>query len=168
MSFPWRVKQFFEVRTVLQKGGRANHCPFILLNINSVKSKFNNRSKTLWIQEGFMSNFSQECCARIEPFQLYCNVFRNMPHLTCDYDVVWTGEACVGCQQQSHQQEHKGEKPYQCQHCPKKFSLKHQLDTHHRVHTGKYTIIESNQSHLAIFVSNSNKNESIINAETLY
>uniref|UniRef100_A0A3Q2PDH0 Zinc finger and BTB domain containing 32 n=1 Tax=Fundulus heteroclitus TaxID=8078 RepID=A0A3Q2PDH0_FUNHE len=30
-----------------------------------------------------------------------------------------------------------GEKPYQCKHCPKRFSLKHQLDTHHRVHTEK-------------------------------
>ncbi|XP_061144772.1 zinc finger and BTB domain-containing protein 16 isoform X4 [Syngnathus typhle] len=30
-----------------------------------------------------------------------------------------------------------GERPYQCQHCPKKFSLKHQLDTHHRIHTGE-------------------------------
>ncbi|KAK5862471.1 hypothetical protein PBY51_017864 [Eleginops maclovinus] len=59
-----------------------------------------------------------------------------------------TGEAFAGChvfrrgdlvqhEPHSHQQEHKGEKPYQCQHCPKKFSLKHQLDTHHRVHTGE-------------------------------
>lgn len=29
------------------------------------------------------------------------------------------------------------EKPYQCKSCTKKFSLKHQLDTHHRVHTGE-------------------------------
>ncbi|XP_068425226.1 zinc finger and BTB domain-containing protein 16-A [Clinocottus analis] len=58
------------------------------------------------------------------------------------------GEACAGgrfCgrgdalqhRPQSHQQEHRGEKPYQCQHCPKRFSLKHQLDTHRRVHTGE-------------------------------
>uniref|UniRef100_A0A3B1ILP3 Zinc finger and BTB domain containing 32 n=1 Tax=Astyanax mexicanus TaxID=7994 RepID=A0A3B1ILP3_ASTMX len=30
-----------------------------------------------------------------------------------------------------------GEKPYQCKHCSKRFSLKHQLDTHLRVHTEK-------------------------------
>ncbi|KAG8010156.1 Zinc finger and BTB domain-containing protein 16-A [Nibea albiflora] len=65
------------------------------------------------------------------------------PHLG-----LCTGEACEGCrfggrgdvtqnEPQSHRQEHRGEKPYQCQHCPKKFSLKHQLDTHHRVHTGE-------------------------------
>ncbi|XP_040899764.1 zinc finger and BTB domain-containing protein 16-A [Toxotes jaculatrix] len=57
-----------------------------------------------------------------------------------------SGEACAGCQfrgrdvqhePQSNRQDNRGEKPYQCQHCPKKFSLKHQLDTHHRVHTGE-------------------------------
>ncbi|XP_030013023.1 zinc finger and BTB domain-containing protein 16 [Sphaeramia orbicularis] len=56
-------------------------------------------------------------------------------------------ESCAGCRfcgrdacrcdPQSHRQDHRVEKPYQCQHCPKKFSLKHQLDTHHRVHTGE-------------------------------
>ncbi|XP_053289407.1 zinc finger and BTB domain-containing protein 16 isoform X2 [Pleuronectes platessa] len=60
-----------------------------------------------------------------------------------------TGEACAGCQlcgrgdvvqreppsNQLERQSTSGEKPYQCKHCPKKFSLKHQLDTHHRVHT---------------------------------
>lgn len=40
--------------------------------------------------------------------------------------------------ERSRQQEHKAGKPHQCQHCPKKFSLKHQLDTHHRVHTGEH------------------------------
>ncbi|XP_068612226.1 zinc finger and BTB domain-containing protein 16 [Brachionichthys hirsutus] len=58
-----------------------------------------------------------------------------------------SGEACAGCQfsgsdgaqrkPKSYQQEHRGGKPYQCQHCPKRFSLKHQLDTHLRVHTGE-------------------------------
>nr|XP_057940594.1 zinc finger and BTB domain-containing protein 16-A [Doryrhamphus excisus] len=38
---------------------------------------------------------------------------------------------------QSNGQDLRGARPYQCQHCPKKFSLKHQLDTHHRVHTGE-------------------------------
>ncbi|XP_035480834.1 zinc finger and BTB domain-containing protein 16 isoform X2 [Scophthalmus maximus] len=57
-----------------------------------------------------------------------------------------SGEACAGCrlcgrgdvvqrEPPSNQQDHRRDKPYQCQHCPKKFSLKHQLDTHHRVHT---------------------------------
>ncbi|XP_011603902.1 zinc finger and BTB domain-containing protein 16-A isoform X2 [Takifugu rubripes] len=41
-------------------------------------------------------------------------------------------------QQQSRQQGHKAGKPHQCQHCPKKFSLKHQLDTHLRVHTAAH------------------------------
>lgn len=66
------------------------------------------------------------------------------------HPVIWTDVACAGCrfcgrdaaqhETQSHRQDHRGEKPYQCQHCPKKFSLKHQLDTHHRVHTGMYYI----------------------------
>ncbi|XP_076016867.1 zinc finger and BTB domain-containing protein 32 isoform X2 [Genypterus blacodes] len=58
------------------------------------------------------------------------------------------GEACTGCSfygggdavpyaVHSRRHDNRGEKPYQCQHCPKKFSLKHQLDTHHRVHTGE-------------------------------
>ncbi|XP_061918219.1 zinc finger and BTB domain-containing protein 16-A [Entelurus aequoreus] len=52
------------------------------------------------------------------------------------------GESCARCRlfgkdPQSNAQDHRGERQYQCQHCPKKFSLKHQLDTHHRVHTGE-------------------------------
>ncbi|XP_034467897.1 zinc finger and BTB domain-containing protein 16-A isoform X1 [Hippoglossus hippoglossus] len=62
-----------------------------------------------------------------------------------------TGEACAGCHfcgrgdvvqrvppsNHLERQSTSGDKPYQCKHCPKKFSLKHQLDTHHRVHTGE-------------------------------
>ncbi|XP_061531059.1 zinc finger and BTB domain-containing protein 16 [Phycodurus eques] len=54
------------------------------------------------------------------------------------------GEACArcrlfvtDCESKSNGQDLRGERPYQCQHCPKKFSLKHQLDTHHRIHTGE-------------------------------
>ncbi|XP_061674835.1 zinc finger and BTB domain-containing protein 16 [Syngnathoides biaculeatus] len=54
------------------------------------------------------------------------------------------GEACAccrlfvtDCESQSNRQDLRGEKPYQCQDCPKRFSLKHQLDTHHRTHTGE-------------------------------
>lgn len=70
--------------------------------------------------------------------------------------LLTAGEACTRCHNKggedvAHQRERGGEKPYQCQHCPKRFSLKHQLDTHHRVHTGehgthlglKQTIIDS-------------------------
>ncbi|XP_015804458.3 zinc finger and BTB domain-containing protein 16-A [Nothobranchius furzeri] len=58
-----------------------------------------------------------------------------------------SGKNCAGYQfggrdvREQHETEtrgqRRGEKPYQCKHCPKKFSLKHQLDTHHRVHTGE-------------------------------
>ncbi|CAN9514350.1 unnamed protein product [Ophioblennius macclurei] len=58
-----------------------------------------------------------------------------------------SGKRCAGCQlcggrdalqpEPETRRNHRGEKSYQCRHCPKKFSLKHQLDTHHRVHTGE-------------------------------
>lgn len=101
-------------------------------------------------------------CTNWNTSKLYHDVFVNMPQ--CPPQVhtfsffphlgLCTGEACEGCQfcgrgdvtqnePQSHRQEHRGEKPYQCQHCPKKFSLKHQLDTHHRVHTGKRICVSS-------------------------
>uniref|UniRef100_A0A8D3CHB9 Uncharacterized protein n=1 Tax=Scophthalmus maximus TaxID=52904 RepID=A0A8D3CHB9_SCOMX len=74
------------------------------------------------------------------------SVFTPSPVLS--HLVRCTGEACAGCrlcgrgdvvqrEPPSNQQDHRRDKPYQCQHCPKKFSLKHQLDTHHRVHTGE-------------------------------
>ncbi|XP_077382014.1 uncharacterized protein zbtb32 [Festucalex cinctus] len=54
------------------------------------------------------------------------------------------GEACArcrlfatNCESQTDGHDLKGARPYQCQRCPKRFSLKHQLDTHHRIHTGE-------------------------------
>lgn len=63
------------------------------------------------------------------------------------------GEACARCHMKggedvAHQRERGGEKPYQCQHCPKRFSLKHQLDTHHRVHTGEHEAHSSQQTEM--------------------
>ncbi|XP_077432928.1 zinc finger and BTB domain-containing protein 8A [Vanacampus margaritifer] len=50
------------------------------------------------------------------------------------------GEACARCRlfvTDFNGEDLSGERPYQCKHCPKRFSLKHQLDTHHRIHTGE-------------------------------
>ncbi|XP_061144770.1 zinc finger and BTB domain-containing protein 16-A isoform X2 [Syngnathus typhle] len=67
----------------------------------------------------------------------HCNSY-----LRCDPASLTSGEACArccvfDCESQFNGQNLTGERPYQCQHCPKKFSLKHQLDTHHRIHTGE-------------------------------
>uniref|UniRef100_A0A673ALI0 Zinc finger and BTB domain containing 32 n=1 Tax=Sphaeramia orbicularis TaxID=375764 RepID=A0A673ALI0_9TELE len=80
-------------------------------------------------------------------FPLLPSPFQSHHTFICFLHVVVTDESCAGCRfcgrdacrcdPQSHRQDHRVEKPYQCQHCPKKFSLKHQLDTHHRVHTGE-------------------------------
>ncbi|XP_049587241.1 zinc finger and BTB domain-containing protein 16-A isoform X2 [Syngnathus scovelli] len=62
--------------------------------------------------------------------------------LRCDPASLPSAEACArrcvfDCESQFNGQNLTEERPYQCQHCPKKFSLKHQLDTHHRIHTGE-------------------------------
>lgn len=56
----------------------------------------------------------------------------------------WIGEACACCRLfvtdnecRLNGQDLREVRPYQCRHCRKKFSLKHQLDTHHRIHTGE-------------------------------
>lgn len=47
------------------------------------------------------------------------------------------GKGATQTRGHSHEAEQRMDKPYHCKHCSKRFSLKHQLDTHHRVHTGE-------------------------------
>ncbi|XP_057689699.1 zinc finger and BTB domain-containing protein 16-A isoform X2 [Corythoichthys intestinalis] len=53
-----------------------------------------------------------------------------------------SGEACAQCKtsvtdctSSSNEQDLREARPYKCQHCSKRFNLKHQLNTHHRIHT---------------------------------
>ncbi|XP_072316589.1 zinc finger and BTB domain-containing protein 32 [Eucyclogobius newberryi] len=66
---------------------------------------------------------------------------RDCQHCSAQLQSSTVCRSCGGDETQprvhSLEAERRLDKPYQCKHCSKRFSLKHQLDTHHRVHTGE-------------------------------